>query len=112
MADLFSADGDDDVHVAGQPGRPVAPLAVRMRPLVLDDVARGRALFGDEVRERLYAEFDVVEVDAGDDDVAMPRGPLPVRGRLTVLLLSLLFPLIGENLACKGGDDHDGATHK
>ena len=38
MADLFSADGDDDVVVAGQPGRPVAPLAVRMRPLVLDDV--------------------------------------------------------------------------
>ena len=39
MADLFSADADDDVAAhAGRPGRPVAPLAVRMRPLVLDDV--------------------------------------------------------------------------
>ncbi|MEO7746239.1 MAG: replication-associated recombination protein A [Actinomycetota bacterium] len=42
MADLFSVDGDADadadVAAAGRPGRPVAPLAVRMRPLVLDDV--------------------------------------------------------------------------
>jgi len=37
VADLFSADSDAD-DGRGAPGRPVAPLAVRMRPRILDDV--------------------------------------------------------------------------
>jgi putative ATPase len=37
MSDLFSVDADDGGS-PGQRSRPVAPLAVRMRPLALDDV--------------------------------------------------------------------------
>ena len=39
MADLFSAEADSDPPAgAGERARPVAPLAVRMRPRTLDDV--------------------------------------------------------------------------